>query len=407
MIEELTPNIEMSLPKSRDWKTAVIKWGARNLLRWHPIGSLLVRLPSGEELRFGIRSGVNEPLLKLKNYNVLTKSIRRGTIGFAEAYINGDIECEDLTGLIRFFIANQERFEKTGSSLFKVRLPDRIAHLIKRNSRKGSRRNISDHYDLGNEFFKLWLDPKMVYSSAYFAKGAQTLEEAQNAKINLILEMLNLRQDQDLLEIGCGWGSLANVAANNFKSKVKAITLSQEQLSYSQEKAYDLKLKPLFVLEDYRDTKGEFDHIVSIEMIEAVGESYWGDYFETLHDRLKPGGSAVVQAITIDENRYDQYRQQADFIQRYIFPGGMLPTKTIIEQRANSAGLRLEKRELFGQCYARTLFDWRLRFEAAWPEIAELGFDDKFRRTWRYYLAYCEAGFAEGLVDVGVYQLRK
>jgi len=338
---------------------------------------------------------------------VLTKSIRRGTIGFAEAYINGDIACEDLTGLIRFFIANQASFEKTGSVLFKVRLPDRIAHLIKRNSRRGSRRNISDHYDLGNDFFKHWLDPEMIYSSAYFAGGAGTLEEAQSAKINLILGMLDIKKGENLLEIGCGWGALANKAAEDFGISVKAITLSQEQLSYARHKAGDLKSPPDFILEDYRDTKGQYDNIASIEMIEAVGEAYWGNYFETLYDRLTSGGSAVIQAITIDEGRYEQYRRQADFIQRYIFPGGMLLTKSIIEQRANDAGLKLEKRVLFGQCYARTLVDWRQRFEAAWPRIAELGFDENFRKTWLYYLAYCEAGFAKGLVDVGVYQLRK
>ena len=407
MIEECTPNVEMRLPKSRNWKNTLVKWSAGNLLHWHPVGSLLVRLPDGEELRFGSRNGDDEPLLILKNYKVLAKSIRRGSIGFAEAYINGDITCEDLTGLIRFFLANQESFEKTGSSLFKVRLPDRIAHLIKRNSRKGSRRNISDHYDLGNEFFQHWLDSKMVYSSGYFAKGARSLDEAQNAKIDLILGMLHLKKGENLLEIGCGWGAFANTAANNFGAKVKGITLSQEQLNHSRENALDLKPQPEFLLEDYRDTKGKYDHIVSIEMIEAVGESYWKNYFETLYDRLKPGGSAVIQAITIDESRYDQYRRQADFIQRYIFPGGMLPTKTIIEQMANAAGLKLEKRILFGQCYARTLIEWRDRFEAAWPQIADLGFDESFKRTWHYYLSYCEAGFAEGLVDVGAYQLRR
>ena len=407
MIKELTSNINKPLSGSSDWRSIFVKWCARNLLRWQPSGSLLVELPGCETVRFGERVGGDEPILKLKNYKLLFKAMRRGTIGFAEAYIAGDIECENLTGLIRFFIANQDRFESSGNSVFKVRFTDRIAHLFKRNSRRGSRRNISDHYDLGNSFFLQWLDTDMVYSSGYFAEGANDLEQAQEAKIKLILDMLQPQQDASILEIGCGWGAFANTAARDFGAGVKGITLSHEQLVYAKENAFGIAPKPDFVLEDYRDTQGSFDHIASIEMIEAVGEPYWADYFETVHDRLKPGGTAVVQAITIDETRFEKYRRQADFIQRYIFPGGMLLTNDIIKEQAEAAGLELEKTILFGSSYARTLREWRHRFEAAWPKIVDQGFDENFRRTWRYYLCYCEAGFAEGLVDVGIYRLRK
>ncbi len=383
--------------------------GARRLLRWEPKGSVLVELPNSETIRFGRASSAGEPLLKLRNYGVLGKALRRGAIGFADAYIDGDIDCSDLVALFRFFMRNRKDFDDTGRNLFKVRFTDRIAHLMRRNSRRGARRNISEHYDLGNDFYRPWLDPEMVYSSGLFVRGAKTLEEAQHAKLNLIFEMLELSGGERILELGCGWGAFARAAARAYGARVTGITLSDEQLAHARGHAARENLAPLcdFRLQDYRDVDGQFDHIASIEMIEAVGEEHWPRYFQILNDKLKPGGTAVIQSITIDESRFQSYRRKADFIQRYIFPGGMLPTATTMVHHAGQAGLRLDRVERFGPCYARTLREWRRRFEAAWPGIAELGFDERFRRKWHYYLTYCEAGFLDGMVDVGVYRFRK
>jgi cyclopropane-fatty-acyl-phospholipid synthase len=409
MIEELTADNRTSARGMRSFTGPFVKWGARRLLRWEPEGSILVALPDGQRARFGQKSHENEPFLRVNNYAVLYKIARRGAIGFAEAYIDGDIDSPDLTGVFRFFVRNRTRFEKSGRNLFKVRLGDRLAHLARHNSRIGSRRNISEHYDLGNDFFRLWLDADLNYSSAYYATGSETLEEAQRAKLDLLIDMLGLDGGERILEIGCGWGAFARHVAANCGTSVTGITLSHEQLSHSARLAgiAGLGERCEFRLQDYRDVPGRYDRIVSIEMVEAVGEQYWPRYFEVLHDRLEPGGSAVIQAITIDETRFDRYRRTPDFIQRYVFPGGMLPTPTIIERQAAAAGLKLGSTVRFGKSYARTLREWRARFEAEWPRIAELGFDDCLRRRWRYYLSYCEAGFLEGVIDVGVYRLNR
>ena len=409
MLEEVTASASIKQRPVIGIMTALVKRCARLLLRWQPEGSLMVELPTGERIRFGRAGADGEPILKVHSYNLLAKALRRGTIGFAEAYINGDIECSDLLALFRFFVRNRDRFIKTSRGLFKVRLGDRIAHRYRRNSRLGSRRNISEHYDLSNDFFRLWLDPELHYSSGLYSAGAQSLEEAQRAKLELIFDMLDLSSGEHLLEIGCGWGALARHAARARHVQVTGVTLSREQLAYARKQAdaEGLGASCSFLLQDYRDIRGSFDHIVSVEMIEAVGEDYWPTYFQALNDRLKTGGAAVIQAITIDETRFDAYRRKADFIQRYIFPGGLLPTPTAIAHQAALAGLRIERVERFGLSYARTLREWRKRFEATWPQAAKLGLDERFRRQWRYYLAYCEAGFLEGVIDVGIYQLRK
>jgi cyclopropane-fatty-acyl-phospholipid synthase len=390
--------------------TPIVKAGASHLLRWKPEGSITVELPTGQKIRFGHASAQGEPHLKLNNYRLLDKALRRGTIGFAEAYMDGDVECSDPTALFRFFLKNVERLEDSSKGLFRTRISDRIGHLTRRNTRGGSRRNISEHYDLGNSFYRLWLDTHMNYSSGYFAGGSVTsLEDAQEAKLDLLLSMLDLSGGEHILEVGCGWGGFARRAAKDHGATVSGVTLSHEQLAHAREQASQEGLSERcdFSLRDYRDVSGHYDHIVSIEMIEAVGEENWPLYFQILNDRLKPQGTAVIQSITINEKRFETYRRKADFIQRYIFPGGMLPTRSRIEYHADQAGLKLERTETFGPCYARTVQHWRQRFEAAWPQISKLGFDEQFRRKWRYYLAYCEAGFLEGMVDVGVYKLRK
>lgn len=410
MIQELTAGRATKQSVLSRALTPIVKSGARHLLRWQPEGSVTVQLPTGQKIRFGQPGPDGEVELELRNYGLLAKALQRGTIGFAEAYMDGDIECSDLTALFRFFLRNVDKFEQAGSSLFKARTGDRIAHLFRRNTHRGSRRNIAEHYDLGNDFYRLWLDREMNYSSGSYTRGnVSSLEGAQEAKLNLIHDLLELTGEEHILEIGCGWGDFARKTCRAHNATVTGLTLSHEQLAHAREQAAieGLGKHCDFRPQDYRDVTGDYDRIVSIEMIEAVGEENWPRYFQILHDRLKPGGIAAIQSITIDESRFEKYRRKADFVQRYIFPGGMLPTPSLIRRHAAEAGLTLDRVETFGPCYARTLQEWRSRFDAAWPEIAKLGFDEHFRRKWRYYLTYCEAGFSEGVLDVGIYRLRK
>lgn len=401
-----------TLAANRSWRrpellTQLVIGAGTRLLAWEPLGSLMIELPNGRRVQFG-QERPCDAMLSLKNYCVITKSIRRGPLGFADAYINGDVECSDLVGLFRFFVRNAPALRNSGRSLFGHSIVDRLRHLLRRNTRRGSRRNIAEHYDLGNAFFQKWLDDELVYSSALFGESATTLEQAQEAKLRTILQSLNIEPGMRLLEIGSGWGALAVRASRDHGARVTGITLSHEQREFAQERVRAEGISNCrFELQDYRDTAGRFDRIVSVEMIEAVGEERWPLYFRTIHDRLKPGGVATIQVITIAEDQFPAYRRKTDFIQRYIFPGGMLPTKTLIAELAADAGLRFERIAEFGPSYARTLNAWRLRFEANWPEIAALNFDEEFRRKWCYYLAYCEAGFLDDVIDVGLYRLTR
>jgi len=396
-------------PLVLDLVTRLIVKLAGRMLNWHASGSLRIVLPNGQRTTLG-NGQPYDAVLTFKNYRVVNKSIRRGALGFAEAYIDGDVECSDLVGLFRFVLRNQApQHNESGSKIFQARVMDRIGHFQRRNTRQGSRRNITEHYDLGNAFFETWLDDLMIYSSALYRDGTETLDEAQDAKLQAILDSLQLEPGMNMLEIGAGWGALARAAARQRGVSVRGITLSHEQLSHARARAKVESLDKLvqFDLEDYRETKGQYDRIVSVEMIEAVGQQNWPLYFRMLWDRLKPGGIATLQAITIGEEHFEVYQREPDFIQRYIFPGGMLPTKTILEEQAASAGFTYEPVLAFGQSYARTLEEWRTRFEAAWPQLVEQGFDDVFRRKWLYYLSYCEAGFREGSIDVGLYRLTR
>jgi cyclopropane-fatty-acyl-phospholipid synthase len=335
--------------------------------------------------------------------------MRRGTIGFAHAYMRGDIEVDDLTKLFRFFLQNKDHLVKANPGVFRRAAQDLAYHLSRRNTKEGSQQNISEHYDLGNDFYAEWLDATMTYSSAYFTSDDQTLEEAQRAKYRRIADMAGITAGAEVLEIGCGWGGFAETATKEYGARVHGITLSREQLKYAENRLKRQGLDTLgnLVFEDYRDTKGQFDHIASIEMIEAVGFEHWPVYFQTLHDRLKPGGTAAIQAITIRESDFDDYLSAPDFIQRYIFPGGMLLTKTAMREQGEAAGLVLEDVDTFRLSYAKTLRLWRDVFLDRWPVIAELGYSEEFRRKWVYYLSYCEAGFAEGAIDVGIYKYRR
>ncbi|WP_196258483.1 SAM-dependent methyltransferase [Pelagibacterium limicola] len=372
-------------------------------------GAVTVTLPSGRARTLGDAvSGVHGHL-KLNNFKVLRKAMRRGTLGFAEAYMSGDIEIDDLTRLFRFFLQNRDVFDKANPGLFRRAAQDLAWHMARPNTREGSRENISEHYDLGNNFYAEWLDPTMTYSSAYFGGRDIPLEEAQRAKYRRIIEMAGIGPGSSVLEIGCGWGGFAETVTSEAGAKVRGITLSREQLKYGLERLERQGLDGLgkLVFEDYRDTQGQFDHVASIEMIEAVGEAHWPDYFQTVHDRLKPGGTAAIQAITIAERDFEGYKAGPDFIQRYIFPGGMLLTKSVMREAGHRAGLVLEEVDCFRLDYAETLRLWRETFLDRWSTIERLGFDEQFKRKWIYYLAYCEAGFTEGTIDVGIYKYRR
>jgi cyclopropane-fatty-acyl-phospholipid synthase len=347
-------------------------------------------------------------VLHIHNYSVLTKTLRRGTVGFAQAYIDGDIEVEDLTTLFRYFLQNKDVLDSEDS--FYGRAAKDIAyHLSRHNSKEGARKNISEHYDLGNDFYGQWLDPSMTYSSALFTSDDLSLEDAQHQKYRRIAELAGVTGGSSVLEIGCGWGGFAETAARDFGAAVYGITLSKEQLAYALERLQRQGLDKLATLrlEDYRDTVGQYDHVASIEMIEAVGEDHWPIYFRAVHDRLKPGGTAAIQAITIDERDFEDYKAGPDFIQRFIVPGGMLLTKSAMKEHGERVGLVLEHVENFRFSYARTLKLWAERFEERWSEISKLGYDEEFRRKWLYYLSYCEAGFMEASIDVGIYQYRR
>ena len=371
-------------------------------------GFLQLTLPSGKQIHLGAHGEGLAADLTLHNFRVLWASVWRAQLGFFESYLAGDVESSDPTKLFKFYLNNRAALDAASTGIFFPSWFDKLWHKRRDNNPQGSKKNISAHYDLGNDFYKLWLDETMTYSSAVFNTSGKSLEAAQRLKYARVMDALELQPHNSVLEIGSGWGGFAEEAGRK-KATVRGITLSKEQLAYAEERIARAGLaeKCSFHFEDYRDTTGFYDRIASIEMIEAVGEAHWPTYFKTLYNRLKPGGIAAIQGITIAETNFDAYRSGVDFIQRYVFPGGMLLTKTIMREQAAKAGLILERVETFGQSYATTLRMWHDRFEAMWPEVAKLGFDEKFRRVWKLYLAYCEAGFAESVVDVGIYKLRK
>jgi len=376
-------------------------------------GRLDLRLPGGQLLSAAGNQPGPHAQLTLHRWRPVWRLALRGDIGWAESYRDGDWSTPDLTALLELGARNEAAWQGASAPGPLQRLLFRLAHRRHDNTRRGSRRNISAHYDLGNNFYRQWLDADLIYSSALYRQPNATLEQAQAEKIDRILELLNLPlprrgEDPRVLEIGCGWGALAD-AISRRGVHVTGLTLSTEQLAHARERLAHAGRAHLadLRLQDYRDVKGQFDRIVSIEMIEAVGERFWPTYFATLHDRLAPGGVAVVQAITIDDAAFETYRREADFIQHFIFPGGMLPSPRVLQQQAEAAGLEIDHSETFGLGYARTLVEWRKRFQAAWPQIEPLGFDPAFRRLWEYYLCYCEAGFRCGRVDVGLYRFRR
>ena len=362
-------------------------------------GMLEIRLPDGSSRLFG--NGEHGVTLNVSNEAMFSAVLAKGDIGLAEAYLDGHWDASDITGLLTLLARNRDVLKKAVYGSWRNLLAARVRHWLNGNSRAGSKRNIMAHYDLGNDFYKLWLDPSMSYSSAlYRAVDGGDLESAQRAKYRRILRRLKAEPAESVLEIGCGWGGFAELAVEE-GLKVTGLTLSPAQLAWAQKRVPDADLR----LQDYRDTKEQFDHIVSIEMFEAVGERWWPNYFKTIAKSLKPGGRAVVQSITIRDDLFAEYRKGTDFIQQYVFPGGMLPSRSAFRAAAAKQGLTVHGEYAFGEDYARTLAEWRVAFEAKWPEIAALGFDENFRRLWRMYLCYCEAGFLAGNVDVVHFEL--
>lgn len=388
---------------------ALLRGALRGLAPALEIGSLHLELPSGETIEFRAPASGPDASVRLVRWRALWKLLSGGDIGFAEAFVDGEWTTPDLRTLLEFAMHNERALSSATGGTLAVRALDRLRHFRRRNTRRGSRRNIAEHYDLGNAFYAEWLDSGMNYSSAIYRDPVATLEQAQAEKIDRVVELLDLRGGERILEIGCGWGALAERLVRRHGCHVTGLTLSREQYDFASERLAPeiAEGRAEFRLQDYRDAGGSYDRVVSIEMLEAVGESYWPQYFVTLKERLREGGKAVLQVITIAEERFAAYRARPDFIQRHIFPGGMLPTPAIVRDQAVRAGLSLSDSEHFGEGYVRTLQEWHARFRAAWPRIAQLGFDERFRRLWEYYLVYCEVGFASRAVDVGLFRFER
>lgn len=399
------PSTIASPAKSREIATQV-PFFARKALRFlerMQHGSLHLELPNGRTLSFG-PGGSTVARMQLANWRVFPAVLRAGDIGLAESYIAGDWSTPHLAELLKLLLANRAALEALVYGSWWGQLAYRLRHALHRNSKAGSRRNIHAHYDLGNAFYALWLDPSMNYSAAWFEGDSQgDLTLAQRAKMRRALQSAGVRPGGTLLEIGCGWGALAELAAQEFQAQVTGVTLSQEQLHFAQARmqAADLAQRVQLRLQDYRDVAdGPYDAICSIEMVEAVGRAYWPEYFAALRRLLRPGGRACIQSIVIDEALFERYIRGTDFIQQYIFPGGCLPSKERLVACAAQAGLRVQEAFSFGPDYAETLRRWHQRFTQARAQVLAQGFDTRFVRTWEFYLAYCEAGFDLHTIDV-------
>ena len=379
------------------------------LLRRLTAGTLDLQFPDGSQARFGTGA---EPraAMRLHDWAVCGAALKSGDIGFAESWIDGHWTSPDLVALLKLFIANREAVEKIIYGTWWGSLAYRLKHLLNRNSRQGSKKNIHAHYDIGNSFYQQWLDETMNYSSALFAGDTgQPMSQAQFAKVRRALRECEVQPGQRVLEIGCGWGALAETAAAEFGARVTGVTLSTEQLAYAQERLQRAGVagRAELRLQDYRDIGDEpFDAIASIEMFEAVGREYWDSFFATLRSKLKPGGLACIQSITIRDDLFDRYVRSTDFIQQYIFPGGLLPSSAEFKTQARKAGLEVVNELAFGPDYAETLRRWRLQFLSRDGQVRQLGFDTRFMRIWEFYLAYCEAAFVTGNTNVVQFTLR-
>ncbi|MBB5047930.1 cyclopropane-fatty-acyl-phospholipid synthase [Rhodopseudomonas rhenobacensis] len=365
-------------------------------------GTLDVTLPDGRTVRLGGAEPGPAAAMTLYGYGFASRLLNGGDIGIAEAYLHREWDTPDLTQFLYLFCVNHELIQAMLGDNPLMRFVQGVRHWFNRNTRRQARRNIYAHYDIGNAFYSAWLDPSMTYSSALYEEHTTDLTAAQHNKYRRLAEAIDLRPGHKVLEIGCGWGGFAEYAAKHFDVEVVGLTISREQRDFATQRIKDAGLadRVEIRLQDYRDERGLYDRIASIEMIEAVGEEFWPKYFSQLRDRLLPGGLVGIQAITIQDKFFQAYRREVDFIQRYVFPGGMLPSPQVLKALGEKFGVPVIRERIFGQDYAKTLAIWRDNFRAAWPHLTPLGFDERFRRLWEYYLAYCEAGFLSGNIDV-------
>ncbi len=372
-------------------------------------GSLFVTYPDNEKVLYkGTQKGY-EAKIKLYNYKVFSKLLIKGSIGFAESYMEEDFTSENLSKLLLFAYDNQSFFLKKGLLSEILNKYRKIKHRLNENTKSRSKKNISFHYDLGNEFYKLWLDPSMTYSSGIFTDSNKDLYIAQKNKYKQIANNLNLNENSNVLEIGCGWGGFSSYIAKEYGARVNAITISKEQFEFTSKKIFKegLNEKVNVEMKDYRDVDKKYTNIASIEMVEAVGKKYWKVFFNILKESLSEEGSAALQIITIKDEKAEFYQNNPDFIQQYIFPGGLLPSKKQLNDINFQLGLKMNEIQNFSNSYATTLNIWNNKFQLSWPEIASQGFKTRFKKMWEYYLSYCEAGFIEGTTDVSHFIITK
>ncbi|MEM9228372.1 MAG: cyclopropane-fatty-acyl-phospholipid synthase family protein [Pseudomonadota bacterium] len=393
--------------------------GQTGLPRWFAVsfslasrmraGSVDVVLPDGRVFRAQGSEPGPHGVLQVKNPDLFTRLARDGDLGFAEGYMDGWWDTEDLQSLLDMILLNNDELVRAFPGAGLVRAYERMRHWMNRNTKTQARKNISHHYDLGNEFYSAWLDETMTYSSALFDAPDMPLAQAQEQKYASMCDLIGVREGQHLLEIGCGWGGFAEYAAGVRGAKVTGLTISKEQLAYAQERMFKAGLNERveLVMRDYRDETRTFDGVASIEMFEAVGERYWPVYFRALHDRLVPGAQATLQIITVHDRLFEGYRKSVDFIQKYIFPGGMLPSPRALSEQIQKAGLSTVGSIEFGESYSDTLRIWHRKFNENWGDIAPLGFDERFRRMWNFYLTSCAACFKSGSTDVTQITMRR
>ena len=381
----------------------------KNFLSKIKYGSLEVKFPSSEKKTYsGIEDGISASI-NIHNYSFLSYIFKRGSVGYAEAYMKGFYSTTNLTNLLILSHINEKYFlDNINSNIFYSTL-SKIKHFLKDNSKSQSKNNIQYHYDLGNNFYEKWLDKSMTYSSAIFDNKNTNLLDAQQNKYKKIADTLSLNENSKTLEIGCGWGGFSSFIAKNYKCKVDAITISKEQFEFTSNKIQSegLSEKVSVQFKDYRDVNTKYSNIASIEMFEAVGKKYWNNYFDILNNALSNNGKAAIQVITIDEKRSLEYQRTPDFIQQYIFPGGMLPTKNQLEQNAKNVGMKFIELLSFGKSYAKTLNLWNIQFQQSWEDVSKFGFDLRFKRMWEFYLSYCETGFLSKSTDVSHFLIKK
>ena len=396
--QSIEKEIEPRRKRSVFWEALLNKWLSRI-----EAGELRAVFPSSfQKVYSGGQVGPTADI-QINSWKLVPRLLLSGDMGLAESFLSGEWETSNLTQLILLGDINERALGNAVTPSKFINLIEKLRHKRRDNSKRGSKRNIAAHYDLGNEFYSHWLDNSMSYSSALFKDFDEKLEVGQHRKYQRLAKALKLKEGDQVLEIGCGWGGFAEIAAKEYKCNVVGITLSNEQAKFAQRRMQETQLTNLvdIRIEDYRDVQGSFDKIVSIEMFEAVGEEHWRNYFQTIKTRLKPGGLAGIQSITIANEFFDTYKRRPDFIQKYIFPGGILPSEDKLNNAVSSAGLKILDDYYFGKSYAETLRRWQSTFEQKWGDIKNLGFDEKFQKMWRYYLSYCEAGFETGHINVG------